>query len=105
MAMVEISIVPVGTKSPSVSAYVARAIEILEKSGLKYELGPMGTVIEGDLDIILKVAAEMHRSTFDAECLRVVTNLKIDERRDKPMSMQGKIRAVKKRLKAGKQDL
>ena len=68
MAVIEISVVPLGTKSPSVSRYVARALGILEKAeGIKYELTPMGTIIEGDLDKILELAKEMHEITFDPE--------------------------------------
>ena len=49
MAIAEISVVPLGTKTPSVSRYVARAIKVLEKQKeVKYEITAMGTIIEGD---------------------------------------------------------
>ncbi len=54
MAMLELSIVPVGTKTTSVSKYVARAVRILrDEKDIKYSLTAMGTIIEGDLDRIL----------------------------------------------------
>ena len=48
MVVVEVTIVPVGTKSPSLSDYVAKASEILEKSNLEHELTSTGTIIEGE---------------------------------------------------------
>ncbi len=99
MAMVEVSIVPVGTKTPSISQYVARALAIQQgEKDLKFEIMPMGTVIEGDLDRILALVARMHRAAFTNDSLRVVTTIKIDDRRDKTQGMNHKVEAVKKHL-------
>jgi uncharacterized protein (TIGR00106 family) len=99
MAMIDISVVPVGTQSPSVSQYVAGAVRILQKEpGIRYELTAMNTIIEGDLDKLLALAQKMHRSAFDAGAKRVVTTIRIDERRDKPLTIEGKIKAVKEKL-------
>ena len=99
MAIIDISVVPVGTQSPSVSQYVAGAVSILQnESGIKYELTAMNTIIEGDLEKLMALAQRMHRSAFDAGVKRVVTTIRIDERRDKPLTMNGKIESVKKKL-------
>jgi uncharacterized protein (TIGR00106 family) len=99
MAMIEVSIVPVGTSSPSVSRYVAGAIKILQSEpDINYRLTAMGTIIEGDLEKLLSLAGRMHRSAFDARVMRVVTTIKIDERRDKPLTIDGKIEAVEERM-------
>jgi uncharacterized protein (TIGR00106 family) len=99
MAIIDISVVPVGTQSPSVSDYVAGAVRILkDEPGIKYELTAMNTIIQGDLDTLLSLARRMHRSAFDAGAKRVVTTIRIDERRDKPLTMEGKINAVKEKL-------
>ncbi|MBA7636184.1 hypothetical protein ES703_43799 [subsurface metagenome] len=99
MAMVEVSIVPVGTGNPSVSEYVARALKVLEaEKDLKYELTAMGTIIQGDLDRLLNVVRKMHETAFDSEVKRVLTTIKIDDRRDKALSISGKIAAVKEKL-------
>lgn len=99
MAIIDISVVPVGTQSPSVSRYVAGALKILKNEpGIKYQLTPMNTIIEGDLTKLMALAQRMHESAFDAGVERVVTTIRIDERRDKPLTMNGKIEAVKKRL-------
>jgi len=97
--MIDISVVPVGTQSPSVSKYVAGAVRLLQKEpGIKYELTAMNTIIEGDLDKLLALALRMHRSAFDAGAQRVVTTLRIDDRRDKPLTIEGKVKAVKEKL-------
>jgi uncharacterized protein (TIGR00106 family) len=54
----------------------------------------MGTIIEGDLDKVLDLAKKMHEAVFDKEILRAVTIIRIDDRRDKPLSMEGKIKSV-----------
>ena len=100
MAIMEISVVPIGTPTPSLSQYVARAVQILQSEpDIKYELTAMGTIIEGDLERLLALAGRMHRSAFEAGVMRVVTTAKIDERRDKPISITGKVEAVQRILK------
>jgi uncharacterized protein (TIGR00106 family) len=99
MAMIDISVVPVGTQSPSVSRFVAGAVRILKNEpGIKYELTAMNTIIEGDLGQLLSLAQRMHQSAFDAGAVRVVTTMRIDDRHDKPLTMEGKIKAVKEKL-------
>jgi len=99
MAIAEISVVPLGTKTPSVSQYVARAIKVLEKEkDIKYEITAMGTIIEGDLDRILAVVRKMHEGTFGEGVARVLTTVKIDDRRDKTQGMKGKVDSLKRKL-------
>ena len=99
MAMIDISVVPVGTGKPSVSEFVAGAVRILKNEpGIKYELTAMNTIVEGDLEQLLSLARRMHDSAFSSGVQRVVTTMRIDERRDKPLTIEGKIEAVKNRL-------
>lgn len=98
MAVAEVTVVPLGTATPSLSAYVAEVLKILEDSGLSYQLTPMGTIIQGDPQEIMEVVLKMHNSLFSRGIQRVVTTLKIDERRDKPLTMESKLRAVKEKL-------
>ena len=94
MAIAEISIVPIGTTSTSLSSYVAACLEVLEGSGLAYEVHGMGTIIEGDLEDLFETMLKMHEVPFKAGALRVVTTIKIDDRRDKKTSAKGKVNAV-----------
>lgn len=99
MAVVEVSITPLGTSTASVSEFVAGCLQIVRDSGLNHQLTPMGTVIEGDLDEILRVIRQMHEAPFEAGAVRVSTLIKIDDRRDRmEHTMAGKIRAVEERL-------
>jgi len=99
MAIAEVSVVPLGTKSPSVSQYVARAIKVLEQEkGIKYETTVMGTVIEGDLDRILAAVKKMHEEIFGEGVARVITTVKIDDRRDKAQSVRAKLDSLRKNL-------
>lgn len=99
MAIVEASIVPLGTVTTSLSKYVADCHKILEnEKRIKFQLTPMGTVFEGDLDIILSIIRKMHEIPFENEAMRVSTMIKIDDRRDKKASMNQKISSVKEKM-------
>jgi uncharacterized protein (TIGR00106 family) len=99
MAIMEISVVPVGTESPSVSPFVAECVKIVDQQGLQYEVTSMGTEVEGTVEELLKLAEKMHRAPFRKGAQRVVTTIRIDERRDKELKIAGKKKAVLKRLK------
>jgi uncharacterized protein (TIGR00106 family) len=99
MAIMEISVVPIGTESTSVSPFVAECVKIVEQQGLTYEVTSMGTEVEGEVDDLLKLAANMHRAPFARGVQRVLTTIRIDERRDKELRIAGKKAAVRKRLR------
>jgi len=102
MAIIEVSVVPLGTETPSVSRYVAEAEKVLQEAeDIKYELTAMGTIIEGDLARLLSLAEQMHQSAFAAGAMRVVTSIKIDDRRDQVASIRSKIAAVRRQLAKG----
>ena len=94
MAIAELSIVPIGTESTSLSGYVVACLKVLEGSGLTYEVHGMGTIIEGSLEDLFEVMLKMHEVPFEAGALRVVTTIKIDDRRDKEASAKEKVKAV-----------
>lgn len=95
-AIVAVSIAPVGSGSPSVSRFVAAAEAVLRRAcDVRYELGPMFTTVEGDLHRILGLIEEMQEAVFAAGAARVSTVIKIDERRDKPNTMDHKVAAVR----------
>ena len=100
MVIAEVSVVPMGTKTPSVSEYVAKALKVLrEEKGVKYQLTAMGTLLEGDLDEVLEVAKKMHQCLFDEDVKRVVSTIRIDDRRDKMLTISYKVESVMKKLK------
>jgi uncharacterized protein (TIGR00106 family) len=99
MAIAFLTITPLGTGTPSVSRFVAGVEKILRGTSLNHQLTAMGTIIEGDLDEILAVVRRMHEHPFSQGAQRVSTSLRIDDRRDKPHSIAGKMRSVEEKLK------
>ncbi|MDR3589602.1 MAG: MTH1187 family thiamine-binding protein [Negativicutes bacterium] len=98
MAVVEVTIAPMGVGA-SISPYVAACHKVLEQAtDLKHQLTPMATIIEGDLDRILEVIRQMHEVPFGNGAQRVSTLIRIDDRRDKELTMAGKIKAVRDKL-------
>ena len=94
----EISVVPLGTGKAGVSEYVADCIGILEDSkDVVYRMTPMGTIVEGTLSEVLKVTQRMHDAPFRKGVARVITTLKIDDRADKELTMEGKLKSVRTR--------
>ncbi len=98
MAIVEVSIVPIGTATTSVSEFVAGAVSVLQTSGLHYELTAMGTIIEGDLPTVMETVRAMHETPFGKGSDRVYTVIKIDDRRDKPTGIGYKLKSVRDKL-------
>ena len=95
MAMIEVGVIPLGTETPSVGKYVGKAVKVLkDEKDIKYELTAMGTIIEGPLPRLLSLAHKMHDSAFNAGAMRVVTIIKIDERRDQIGTISSKMEAV-----------
>jgi uncharacterized protein (TIGR00106 family) len=102
VAIVELTIVPLGTGTPSVSAYVAKVHKVLEEApeDVKFQMTPMSTIVEGDLDDLFKVIRRMHEIPFKNGAERVSTSIKIDDRRDIQASMEQKMRSVDEKLKS-----
>lgn len=97
--LLEISVVPVGTGQPSFSSSVTDAVRTIEKRGLNYQVTPTATVIEGDLDDLMEVAKEIHQNALDNAANRVITNITIDDRTDKDISLRQQVDAVKQSLR------
>ena len=74
---VDIQVLP--STSGDVYAIVDRAIGVIQASGLKYEVGALGTTVEGDLETCLDVAKRAHRACFVDGVAGVVTIIKIGE--------------------------
>ncbi len=98
MAILEISVVPIGTQDTGLSSFVADCIRVLKGEKVRYELTAMGTNIEGNLRDLVRIGLKMHEVPFKKGALRVVTTLKIDDRRDKKGSISGKKQAVQEKL-------
>lgn len=99
MATAEITVIGLGRTDPSAGEYIAeiqRRLAAQEK--VRYELGPMGTSLEGEIADILEITQELHSVPFDLGLPRVYSVLKIDERRDKEQTLAGKVASVQEHL-------
>ncbi len=92
MALVEFSMTPMD-KGESVSKYVARSLEIIDKSGLPYKLNPMGTVVEGEWDEVFSLVGKCF-NRMKKDCNRISINIKVDYRKGKKNRLEGKINKV-----------
>ena len=72
MAIAEITVIPIGTPSPSIGDWIAEAVKVLEKENVKYEVSPVGTLLEGKNADIFRIAAKMHSASFKKGIKRVV---------------------------------
>lgn len=98
MALMEISIVPLGLGTTSVGDYLAEVEAYLRRQQLRHRLNDMGTVVHGTLEELLRVARDLHELPFARGVQRVITHITIDDRRDKEVSLGDKTRAVEARL-------
>lgn len=94
MALLQLTIIPMGTATPSVGSYVADVQKALEKENVRFQLNDMGTLIEGDAKELLEVVAKIYELPFQKGAQRVVTHMVIDDRRDKQRGIGDKIAAV-----------
>jgi uncharacterized protein (TIGR00106 family) len=94
--LAEFSVVPLG-KGESVSQYVAECMKIVDGSGIKYRINPMGTVLEGEYDQVMEVVKACHMRVMELS-QRVITSVKIDDRKGRKDMLDRKIESVEKKL-------
>jgi len=95
MVVAEVKILPVGTADTSLSRYVAACYDtIKEAQDISHQLTAMGTIIQGPLQRVLELAQQMHEVPFTMGAKRVLTTISIDDRRDKPITIESKVKAV-----------
>ena len=100
MAIVAVSIAPTGAgDGPGVSRFVAAALRVVrEQQAVRYRLDPMFTTLEGDPDEVFALIRRMQEAVFEEGAVRVGTVIKMDDRRDRAVRMEEKVRAVEDRL-------
>jgi len=96
MVLMEFSMAPAG-QGESVSAYVARILDVIDRSGLPYQLTPMGTIVEGEWDACMALVTACFRE-LERDCKRVAVNLKVDWRAGPAGRLQSKTAKVEERL-------
>ena len=96
MLLAEFSMWPMD-KGESVGKYVARLLDIIDRSGLPYRLGPLGTCVEGDFDAVMAVIKLCHEA-LAADCNRIACTIKMDYRKGHDNMLESKIESVEKHL-------
>ncbi|MCX9010716.1 MAG: MTH1187 family thiamine-binding protein [Candidatus Methanoperedens sp.] len=95
----QLEIVALGTGSTSMSAHISEAVKAIEKAGIKYQLTPMGTVMEvSSVEDALDIMKAAHEAVIKRGVKRVITHLTIDDRRDSPKGLEERIESVKSKL-------
>ena len=97
MLLIELSMSPMD-KGASVSKWVARSLEIIDRSGLDYRLGPMGTCMEGEWDEVMDVVRKCWKA-MSRDCARITFSVKGDWRKGPRGRLSAKVAAVEKKLK------
>ena len=100
MIQAEISIYLIATKNTSVSFYIARAIETVQRmEDVRYKINPIGTALESkNIDAIYQASKQMTEAVHNLGVNRVEVVIKIDSRRDKESGMEDKVDAIKRYL-------
>jgi uncharacterized protein (TIGR00106 family) len=94
MIIAQLSIAPVG-KGTSLSKYVKVAVESIKKQNVKYKTNAMATVIETkDLETLFNVVQKAHNAVLNGGTERIITELKIDDRRDKNITIESKLNSI-----------
>jgi uncharacterized protein (TIGR00106 family) len=96
MVLIEFAMSPL-SRGESVSSFVARSLDIIDKSGLPYQLTSMGTIIEGEWEQVMAVVTACHK-IMSTDCDRISTTIKIDYRAGASGRLTSKIKSVEQKL-------
>lgn len=105
--LVELALDPIGTDTTSESDFIVAAERILKQSvssgsALQYQIGPMSTTIEGELYQVLSIVGQMHEAAFAEGAKRVISSVRIDDRRDREPSISHHVDVIEKKLAVSK---
>ena len=95
--LAQFTIFPVG-KRESLSKDVAKILDIIDKSGLPYRFTPMATIVEGSWDQVMALIKKCHEAVL-GKGERVVTSIKIDDRKGHQKMIDTKVLSIEKRLR------
>jgi uncharacterized protein (TIGR00106 family) len=91
----ELKVLPFGTPTASLSKYVRAVLDVVKKDkGVIYQVTPMATIVQGPLTNVMALVQEIHEVPFKMGVNRVLTSVVIDDRRDKVITMESKVKAV-----------
>jgi uncharacterized protein YqgV (UPF0045/DUF77 family) len=88
--LVEIQCLPTPAGTPDdPHAHVEAAIAVIQASGLRYEVGALGTTLEGEPDEVWPLLRRIHEACLADGASREITLVKIAESPERPLTMEG----------------
>lgn len=101
VVIADFSLTPVGKGTTSIGREIAKVVDTIKGiKGIRYQVTPMGTVLEAKkLETILEAVKAAHEAVFKLGVKRVESTLRVDDRRDKPRTMEDKLKSIKKRMR------
>ena len=96
MVLLEFSMAPFD-KGESLSKYVSRSLDIIDASGLPYQLTPMGTILEGEWDEVMEVVRRCFERMSE-DCVQITVSMKADYRQGKRGRLKSKIASVESKV-------
>jgi uncharacterized protein (TIGR00106 family) len=94
--LLEFSMIPLD-KGESMSKYVAKSLDIVDRSGVGYKFNSMGTVIEGSWDEVMAVLKKCYEA-MSKDSNRISCHVKIDSRKNKENRLKLKVEKVESLL-------
>lgn len=94
--LVEFSMSPLD-KGESVGKYVSRSLDLIDRSGVAYRLGPMGTCVEGEWDEVFGVIRQCYERMCE-DCRRITCTIKVDARTGHDGRLTSKLESVQKEV-------
>ncbi len=77
MVHVSLQVLPV-VQETQIYSVVDKVINLIDESGVRYEVGPMETTMEGELDKLLEIVKTAQEICVTEGAKRVVSIVKID---------------------------
>lgn len=87
---IAVQVLPTSTNNDTYQI-VDKAIEVIQKSGVKYRVCPFETVMEGEYDELMQIVKQLQQTCFDAGAVEVITNIKIQNRKESDVTIEGKM--------------
>ena len=85
-------------KGESVSTYVSRLLDVVDRTATHYRLTPMGTVVEVDnIDEALSIIKKCYEQ-LEPDCSRIYSAIKLDIRKGETGRLEGKVASVEDKL-------
>lgn len=92
MVLLEFAIFP-NDKGESLAPYVARCVDIIDKSGLKYQFSAMSTIIEGEWEQVMSVVGACYKE-LEKDCNRISVMMRVDGRKGTESRLKSKVDSV-----------